>query len=100
MEDLRPNFFFIIIGRFHCVQCIFIYVVCYPHAQILKKSSLKCFKIVRLKFDVETIAKAQNLSFQKFPHSILQIPINPSLQPVISICLNHKYSPQLNDCTQ
>jgi hypothetical protein len=44
--------------------------------------------------------KSQTPSFQKFPPSILQIPINVSLQLVISVCLSHKYSPEVNDCTQ
>jgi hypothetical protein len=44
--------------------------------------------------------KAQNLAFRKFPPSILQIPINSSLLLVISFSLSHKYSTEVNDCTQ
>lgn len=42
----------------------------------------------------------QNLAFRKCPRAILQIPINSSLQLAISACLSHKYSPEMNDCTQ
>lgn len=79
---------------------VFLYVSSVTHKHKFWKSSLKCFKIVRLKLDVDAMSKARNLSFQKFPRSILQIPINASLQPIISVCLNHKYSPELNDFTQ
>ena len=79
---------------------VFLYMSSVSHKRKFWESSLKCFKILRLKLDVEAMPKTQNLSFQKFLRSILQISINVSLQLVISVCLSHKYSPELNDCTQ
>lgn len=79
---------------------VFLCMSSIAHKHKFWKSSLKCIKIGRLKLEVEAMPKAHNLSFQKFPRSILKIPSNASLQLVISVFRSHKNSPEVNDCTQ